>query len=79
MEENLKEKLFNKRENGWDTVDTRKKEAIFSFTKDYMNYLNKAKTEREFIVEATKKWQKKMVIKTSQNLKNYNQGTKYTL
>ena len=37
MEENLKEKLFNKRENGWDTVDTRKKEAIFSFTKDYMN------------------------------------------
>ena len=55
MEENLKEKLFNKRENGWDTVDTRKKEAIFSFTKDYMNYLNKAKTEREFIVEAVKK------------------------
>ena len=54
MEENLKEKLFNKRENGWDTVDTRKKEAIFSFTKDYMNYLNKAKTEREFIVEAVK-------------------------
>ena len=54
MEENLKEKLFNKRENGWDTVDTRKKEAIFSFTKDYMNYLNRAKTEREFIVEAVK-------------------------
>ena len=46
MEENLKEKLFNTRENGWDTVDTRKKEAIFSFTKDYMNYLNRAKTER---------------------------------
>ena len=54
MGENLKEKLFNKRENGWDTVDTRKKEAIFSFTKDYMNYLNRAKTEREFIVEAVK-------------------------
>ena len=54
MEENLKEKLFNKRENGWDTVDIRKKEAIFSFTKDYMNYLNRAKTEREFIVEAVK-------------------------
>ena len=51
MEENLKEKLFNTRENGWDTVDTRKKEAIFSFTKDYMNYLNRAKTERDFIVD----------------------------
>lgn len=54
MEENLEEKLFNKKENGWNTVDTRKKEAIFNFTKDYMDFLNKAKTEREFIVEATK-------------------------
>ena len=54
MEENLKKELFRKRENGWETVDTRKKEAIFNFSKDYMNFLNKAKTEREFIVEATK-------------------------
>ena len=54
MEENLEEKLFHKKENGWDSVDTRKKEAIFNFSKDYMNFLNKAKTEREFIVEATK-------------------------
>ncbi len=54
MEENLEKKLFRQRENGWETVDTRKKEAIFNFSKDYMNFLNKAKTEREFIVEATK-------------------------
>lgn len=54
MGENLEEKLFHKKENGWDSVDTRKKEAIFNFSKDYMNFLNKAKTEREFIVEATK-------------------------
>lgn len=54
MGENLEEKLFRKKENGWETVDTRKKEAIFNFAKDYMNFLNKAKTEREFIVEATK-------------------------
>ena len=54
MGENLEEKLFHKKENGWNTVDTRKKEAIFNFSKDYMNFLNKAKTEREFIVEATK-------------------------
>ena len=38
MEENLKEKLFNTRENGWDTVDTRKKEAIFSFTKSSFHW-----------------------------------------
>ena len=54
MEENLKEKLFNKKENGWDTIDERKKQEIFDFTKDYMNFLNKAKTEREFIAEARK-------------------------
>ena len=54
MEKSLEEKLFHKKENGWNTVDTRKKEAIFNFSKDYMNFLNKAKTEREFIVEATK-------------------------
>ena len=54
MEEKIKKDLFRKRENGWETVDTRKKEAIFNFSKDYMNFLNKAKTEREFIVEATK-------------------------
>ena len=54
MEENLEKKLFRKKENGWETVDIRKKEEIFNFSKDYMNFLNKAKTEREFIVEATK-------------------------
>ena len=54
MEKSLEEKLFHKKENGWNAVDTRKKEAIFNFSKDYMNFLNKAKTEREFIVEATK-------------------------
>ena len=54
MEENLKEKLFNKKENGWETIDERKKQEIFNFTKDYMNFLNKAKTEREFIAEARK-------------------------
>ena len=58
MWENLEEKLFYKKENGWNTIDTRKKESIFNFSKDYMNFLNRAKTEREFIVEATKmaKW-----------------------
>lgn len=50
----MEEKLFMKKENGWETVDTRKKESIFNFSRDYMNFLNKAKTEREFIVEATK-------------------------
>lgn len=54
MEESLEKKLCRKNENGWESVDTRKKESIFNFTKDYMNFLNKAKTEREFIAEAKK-------------------------
>ncbi len=54
MEESLEKKLFQKKENGWDTVDEEKKETIFNFSKDYMNFLNKAKTEREFVLEASK-------------------------
>ena len=50
----MEKELFMKKENGWKSVDTRKKEAIFNFSKDYMNFLNKAKTEREFIAEAIK-------------------------
>lgn len=54
MEENIKDKLINKREIGWETLDTRKKETIFNYAKGYINFLNKAKTEREFIKEAVK-------------------------
>ncbi|MBQ2938071.1 MAG: aminopeptidase [Clostridia bacterium] len=54
MEENLEKKLFNKKEDGWETVDEIKKEKILDFSKGYMDFLNRAKTEREFIAEATK-------------------------
>ncbi|MCI8640425.1 MAG: aminopeptidase [Clostridia bacterium] len=54
MEENLEKRLTYKKVNGWETTDTRQKETIFNFSKDYMNFLNKAKTEREFVVEAVK-------------------------
>lgn len=54
MEEELKEKLFNKKKVGWENLDTRRKEKIFNFCKDYMDFLNKAKTEREFVKEAKK-------------------------
>ena len=54
MSEELKEKLFNKKEDGWKTVDNQKKEAIFELSKRYINFLNVAKTEREFIKQARK-------------------------
>ena len=54
MEEEEKEKLFNKKKVGWENLETRRKEKIFNFCKDYMDFLNKAKTEREFVKEAKK-------------------------
>ena len=50
--EELKEKLFNKKVVGWEKMETREKEEIFNFCKGYMDFLNKAKTEREFIKQS---------------------------
>ena len=54
MEEELKEKLFNKKDNGWETLDSNQKEEVFDLSKKYMEFLNVAKTEREFIKHARK-------------------------
>ena len=54
MDENLKDRLLVKKENGWKNLDTREKEAIFSFCNGYINFLNHAKTEREAISTAKK-------------------------
>lgn len=54
MGEERKKELFNKKENGWEKVDDLKKEEIFEMSKNYMNFLNVAKTEREFIKQARK-------------------------
>ena len=52
MEENLKNKLLNKKEVGWKNLDTREKEAIFSFSNGYIKFLNTSKTEREAVYTA---------------------------
>ncbi|MCI8411290.1 MAG: aminopeptidase [Clostridia bacterium] len=54
MEEELKERLFNRKENGWKSTNLEQREEIFSFSKKYMDFLNGAKTEREFIKKARK-------------------------
>ena len=54
MEEELKEKLFNKKDNGWESLDSNQKEEGFDLSKKYMDFLNVAKTEREFIKHARK-------------------------
>ena len=50
--EELKEKLFSSKKNGWENLDDSVKTEIFNFCNGYMNFLNHAKTEREFVKEA---------------------------
>ena len=49
MGEELKEKLFYKKENGWESTNENEKVEIFELSKNYMEFMNEAKTEREFI------------------------------
>ena len=53
--EDLENKLFNKKKSGWLEIENEEGSKILSFCEGYMDYLNKAKTEREFIAEAKKK------------------------
>lgn len=54
MGENLKEKLFKKKESGWKNLNDSQKEEAFAVSKRYMDFLNVSKTEREFIKNARK-------------------------
>ena len=45
----LKESLFMKKKSGWESVTELEKEKIYNFSKGYMDFLNKSKTEREAI------------------------------
>lgn len=48
--EELKERLFNKKESGWNTVEN--KENIFNYADGYIKFMNKAKTEREIVKQS---------------------------
>lgn len=43
----LKEKLFNQKNNGFSFIKEEEKNKIFKFNDNYINFLNKCKTERE--------------------------------
>ena len=49
----LKEKLFRPKKNGWESKNI-DKNKIMTFAKDYIYFINKAKTERECVQEFTK-------------------------
>ena len=46
----LKQKLFSKKENGWNS-DVNKNE-VFNYANGYINFMNKSKTEREIIKQS---------------------------
>ena len=43
----IKEKLCNNKKCGWNEVDALERNKIFSFSEEYMSFMNKSKTERE--------------------------------
>ena len=48
----LEEELFNKKESGWKKTNDEDKKLIFKFSDEYINFLNRSKTEREFVTSA---------------------------
>lgn len=45
----LEEKLTNQKQSGWETATEEDKKLIFKFSDEYIEFLNKSKTEREFV------------------------------
>ncbi len=48
----LEEKLTNNKKSGWETTTDEDKKLIFKFSDEYIEFLNKSKTEREFVNSA---------------------------
>lgn len=50
----LKERLFNKKENGWKSKSEEERKTIFDYAKGYIDFMNESKTEREVIISSKK-------------------------
>ena len=48
----IEEELFNKKESGWKKTSEEDMSIIFKFSDEYIDFLNKSKTEREFVISA---------------------------
>ena len=49
-----KDELFYKKKSSFDTITEEETARAFAYCEDYKSFLNTAKTEREFVTEATK-------------------------
>ena len=50
--EEIRNKLFYQQKNGYDLIDTQERIALEDYCRDYMAYLDKARTEREAVTLA---------------------------
>ena len=50
--EELKERLFDCKKNGWESTSEEEGRKIFRYCDGYINFLSKSKTEREFAKNA---------------------------
>lgn len=51
--EELKERLFDCKKNGWESTSEEEGRKIFQYCDGYINFLSKSKTEREIVKNAT--------------------------
>lgn len=73
--ENLKNELFRKEQVGWKDTSKEKQEEIFSYCKEYMEFLNHSKTERE-IIKSAKELIEKNGFKSITQYENLKPGDK---
>ena len=73
--ENLKEKLFRKTTKGWEGMENQTKDEVFSYCTEYMNFLNRSKTERE-IIKSAKELAEKKGFKSIQTYETLKAGDK---
>ena len=50
--ENLRSKLFYEQKNGYDLIGTEERIAVEDYSREYMDYLNRSRTEREAVANA---------------------------
>ena len=51
----IKSKLFYEQKNGYDLIDTAERVAVEDYCREYMEYLNISRTEREAVINAIDK------------------------
>jgi len=73
--EKLENSLFRKTKTGWEGLDENKKQEIFNYCQNYMNFLNCSKTERE-IVKSAKEMAEAKGFKNIREYENLKAGDK---